>query len=198
MTMGAGATGSFTRAQPVPARPALAIGLGQNRLSGPVRPASSPPVYSASLDLVCAKRSIRYSTHSSYRRCEACVLREVSGRGSVGKLRRQRGGKDDSDFRTPHAPREAMRRCPLRGFTVQCCKYLGRAQVVELPHVFRTLQRIAWRLMASAGLPTPPKRATAGLPIAVPLQSRSDPGGVGRPRPREDVYSTGLPSRGAR
>ena len=75
-----------------------------------------------------------------------------------------------------------------------CCKHLGRAPVVELPDVFSDVTAHCGEAHgAGAGLPTPPKRATAGLPYRVPLPSRSDAGGVGRPAPRQDLVA-GLPT----
>ena len=63
----------------------------------------------------------------------------------------------------------------------------GEHKLLNCRMFSRMLQLIASRTMGSAGLPTPPKRATAGLPYRVPseiaVRSGSDPGGVGRPAP---------------
>ena len=66
----------------------------------------------------------------------------------------------------------------------------GEHKLLKCRMFSRMVQLIAWRLMGlGAGLPTPPKRATAGLPHRVPLQSQSDPGGVGRPAPSAKMFT---------
>ena len=70
----------------------------------------------------------------------------------------------------------------------------GEPKLLNCRMFSRMLQLIAWRLVGlGAGLPTPPKRATAGLPhrLLSAIAVRSGRGRETRAQ-REDVYSTGM------